>query len=128
MKRGQFTDREIQTTKKIEEEFERFKYRMLSRSRKKIFKSSRKISFYSCIYEYFMYAEDIEASHMAVCLQCPDVIAHLYRIYMKYEYLRYSRWQDIEELQDVFVREHEEWHERIKCDERKIPLKEAHDR
>ena len=43
MKRGPFTDLEIQVTEKIKEEFEKFKYRMLSKSRKKIFAGSGKI-------------------------------------------------------------------------------------
>ena len=63
----------------------------------------------SCIYEYFRYAQDIEPAHTGACLKCGEyVIETLYRLYLKYEYLRYSRWEDIEELLDVLVREQED--------------------
>ena len=90
------------------EEFKKFKYRMLSKSRKEIFAGSGKINFYSCIYEYFMYAEDIETAHLKACLKCPDVTGELYRIYLKYEYLNYHRMAEIEELLGVLEREQEE--------------------
>lgn len=119
MKRGPFTDLEIQVTEKIKEEFEKFKYRMLSKSRKKIFAGSGKINFYSCIYEYFMYAEDIETAHLKACLKCPDVTGKLYRIYLKYEYLNYHRMAEIEELLGVLEREQEEQKQggQVKSDE-----------
>ena len=119
MKRGPFTDLEIQVTEKIKEEFEKFKDRMLSKSRKKIFAGSGKINFYSCIYEYFMYAEDIETAHLKACLKCPDVTGELYRIYLKYEYLNYHRMAEIEELLGVLEREQEEQKQggQVKSDE-----------
>ena len=103
MKRGLFSEKEIQLVHNIEKEFELFEYRMLSRSRKKIFEACHEIRFYSCIYEYFLYAEDIADNHIKACLKCENVIAELYDLYLKWEYLRCSRWEDIEELLDVFV-------------------------
>ena len=103
MKRGLFSEKEIQLVHHIEKEFELFKYRMLSRSRKKIFEACHEIRFYSCIYEYFLYAEDIADSHIKACLKCEYAIAELYDLYLKYEYLRCSRWEDIEGLLDMFV-------------------------
>lgn len=103
MKRGIFSEKETQLIHKIEKEFEFFKYRMLAKSRKKIFEACCKIRFYSCIYEYFIYAEDIEDAHIEACLKCEYTIAELYDLYLKCEYLRYSRWEDIEKLLDVFI-------------------------
>lgn len=108
MKRGEFSAREIQLVRKVVAEFELFRYRMLSKSRKKIFESCNEIRFYSCIYEYFAYSADIGDAHINACLGCEGVIGTLYRLYMKYEYLRYSRWEDIEELLNVLVREQED--------------------
>lgn len=103
MKRGLFPEKEIQLVHHIEKEFELFKYQMLSKSRKKIFEASCEIQFYSCIYEYFLYAEDIADNYIKACLKCDNAIAELYDLYLKYEYLRCSRWDDIEELLEVFV-------------------------
>lgn len=108
MKRGLFSEKEIQLVHKIEKEFELFKYQTLSKSRKKIFAACEEIRFYSCIYEYFLYAEDIAQEHIKACLKCESAIAELYHLYLKYEYLRCSRWDDIEELLDVFVSRQED--------------------
>lgn len=108
MKRGVFSEKEIQLIHNVEKEFKLFKYQMLSKSRKKIFEACGEIRFYSCIYEYFLYAEDIAQEHIKTCLKCENAIAELYDLYLKYEYLRCSRWDDIEELLDVFVSRQED--------------------
>lgn len=108
MKRGVFPESTVRLVKSVEREFELFKYKTLSKSRNEIFECCGVIRFYSCIHEYFLYAEDIEEAHRNACLECGDVIASLYALYLKYEYLRCSRWEDIEEILDVLVREQED--------------------
>ena len=108
MKRGEFSDKEIKLMHKIEKEFELFKYRTLAKSRKKIFEGCCEIRFYSCVYEYFLYADDIEKDHIKACLECENAIAELYNLYLKCEYLRCGRWDDIEELLNVFVARRED--------------------
>lgn len=108
MKRGVFSENVISLGRAVKQEFELFRYKMLSKSREEIFEGCNIIRFYSCIYEYFLYKEEMEEAHIKACLKCGDVIDTLYHLYMKYEYLRYSRWEDIEELLDVLVREQEE--------------------
>lgn len=103
MKRGLFSEKEIRLIHSIEQEFELFQYRTLSKSRKKIFEACCEIRFYSCIYEYFLYAEEIADDHIEACLKCENAIAELYDLYLKCEYLRCDRWEDIEELLDMFV-------------------------
>lgn len=103
MKRGLFSEKEIRLIHSIEQEFELFQYRTLSRSRKKIFEACFEIRFYSCIYEYFLYVEEIADAHIEACFKCENAIAELYDLYLKYEYLRCDRWEDIEELLDVLV-------------------------
>lgn len=109
MRRGDFSEKEIQLIKMVEGEFELFKYHMLSKSRKKIFESYDAISFYSCIHRYFVYPENIEAVHINACLKCENIIADLYRIYTEYGYLRYGHWEDIVELLNVLMREQEDY-------------------
>lgn len=107
MKRGVFSENFSKLIKAAKDEFELFRYKTLSRSRKEIFEACSRIAFYSCIYEYFLYAEEISEKHIRACLNCGEIIASLYQIYLKYEYLQYSRWEDIEEILDVLVREQE---------------------
>ena len=109
MRRGIFPDSRIRLIQSVEREFELFKYKTLSKSRNEIFEDCGIIRFYSCVHEYFMYVDEIEEAHGKACLRCGEnVIDTLYRLYLKYEYLRYSRWEDIEELLNVLVREQED--------------------
>ena len=57
-----------------------------------------------------MYSEEIENSYLSACLKCENIIATLYSLYLEYEYLRYNRWEDIEEILNVLVREQENYH------------------
>ena len=104
MKRGEFSQKEHELMKRIENEFELFKYKMLSKTNLEIYENCSKICFYCCIYEYFIYAEDFKAEHIQACLKSDNVIADLYAIYTKYEYLRYDRWEDINELLNMLVK------------------------
>lgn len=108
MKRGEFSEYRIELTRKAGKEFELFKYKMLSKSRKKIFENCNKIRFYCCIYEYFMYVDGIGKEHIEACLKYEKPIAELFRVYQEYEYLQYGRWEEIEELLNVLVREQED--------------------
>lgn len=108
MRRGIFSGNMTAAVRAVEREYELFKYRTLSKSREEIFEDCDRIRFYSCIYEYFLYAEAIEEAHLKACLNCGDIMGTLYRLYMKYEYLRYSRWEDIEGILNVLVREQED--------------------
>lgn len=108
MRKGELTDKELQLITVAEREFGLFRYRMLSKSRKKIFRNSNEINFYRCVHEYLMCADDISREHIGACLRYEEPIAELYRVYQRYEYLRYGRWEEIEELLDVLVREQED--------------------
>lgn len=108
MRRGQSSEKKTRLVKKVETEFELFKYRTLSKSRKKIFESCNEIRFYSCVYEYFIYADGIQAAHIDACLKCEEPIAELHRLYLKYEYLQCGRWENIEELLSALTREQED--------------------
>ncbi len=77
---------------------------MLSKSNTEIYDKCDIIRFYHCIYEYFIYSSDIDKTHISSCLKCDDIIGSLYQIYNTYEYLKCERWEDIEEILDVFVR------------------------
>jgi hypothetical protein len=108
MKRGEFSDREICLIRSVEKEFELFKYKTLSASRKEIFQQCNVIRFFCGIYEYFEYAEDIRQEHINACLKCGDsVIAALYGIYQGREYLRYERREDIVELLNALAADQE---------------------
>lgn len=111
MRRGDMSDREIELMKRIETEHTIFKYRMLASAAAEIYENCNVIRFYECIYEFFQYAENIEKEYTDACLMHENVIEALYRLYMKYEYLRYSRWEDIEEILSALVEEQKKYAE-----------------
>lgn len=103
MKRGEFSDTERQLRKQIETEYLLFKYQTLSKSNIEIYDNCNIIRFYHCIYEYFLYSENLDKTHISVCLKCDNIIASLYHLYLKYEYLSYDKWEDIKEILNVFI-------------------------
>ena len=110
MKRGEFSEKEIKLIRSVEKEFELFKYKTLSASRKEIFDSCNEIRFYCCIWEYFEYSEDIGTEYINACLKYDDnVIATLYQLYLNNEHLRYERWDDIVEMLEVLVSEQKKY-------------------
>lgn len=111
MRRGDMSDREIELLKRIETEHTIFKYRMLASTAAEVYENCNIIRFYECIYEFFQYAEDIEKEYTNACLRYENVIETLYQLYMKYEYLRYSRWEDIEEMLSTLVEEQKKYAE-----------------
>lgn len=111
MRRGDMPDREIELMKRIETEHTIFKYRMLASTAAEVYENCNMIRFYECIYEFFQYAESIEKEYINACLRYENVIGTLYQLYMKYEYLRYSRWEDIEEMLSALVEEQKKYAE-----------------
>ena len=107
MKRGMYSDNERKLFKKVDNEHELFKYKMLSSTPKEIYDSCNIIKFYECIYEYFRYEEIIAEKHIKSCLKCGNVIASLYEVYIEYEYLRFSTFGEIAQLLDVFAGQQE---------------------
>ena len=110
VKRGEFPESEVRLVKSVEQEFELFKYKMLSGSRQNIFDSCNEIRFYCCVHEYWLYAENKSEEHIRACLNYEgSIIAAMYNIYLGREYLRCSRFQDIEEILDAMVCEQEKY-------------------
>lgn len=109
MRRGYMSDKEIELMRRIETEHTIFKYRMLASPVAEVYDNCNVIRFYECIYEFFQYAEDIKKEYTDACLRYEDVIETLYRLYMKREYLRYSRWTDIEEILSALVQEQKKY-------------------
>ena len=107
-KRGLYPENKTKLVKAVEQEYELFKYKMLSKTREEIFEECNAIRFFSCLHEYFLYKEDIKEAYIKACLKCEDIIATLYHLYIKYEYLIYSRWEDIDEILNALVREQED--------------------
>lgn len=111
MRRGDMPDREIELMKRIETEHTIFKYRMLASTAAEVYENCNVIRFYECIYEFFQYAGDIEKEHVNACLHYENIIEALYQIYIKYEYLRCSRFEDIEEMLSALVEEQKKYAE-----------------
>ncbi len=86
-----YSDNERKLFKKVDNEHELFKYKMLSSTPKEIYDNCNIIKFYECIYEYFRYEEIIAEKHIKSCLKCGNVIASLYEVYIEYEFFHICR-------------------------------------
>ena len=104
MKKDKLLQKRMELIKQIENEFLLFKCSMLSKSNAEIFDSCNIIHFYHCIYEYFMYVEELKDEYLYKCLENDSVIAVLYELHLKYEYLKCDSWENIEELLNVWIK------------------------
>ena len=106
MKCGNHSEKEKELLKKIHTEHELFHYKMLSMTPEEIYQGCKQICFFECAYEYFRYKEEISEEFVHAAWQGEAVLAELWGIYLKYEYLGMDTWEEIEEILAVYVREH----------------------
>ena len=85
-----------------------FYFKMLSKSKKKIYHSCNEIRFRECFHEYFMYG-DLKDRHVKACFMQEDILGALWKIYLKKEYLKVDTWEDIEEILDSLTEEQVHW-------------------
>lgn len=93
--------------KKLETEHELFYYQMLAATPKEIYDNCSMIRFYECIYEYFIYKENIKEEYMLIA-KGDNIIEKLYHIYLKYEHLSCDSWSDIDAILSMYI--HENYH------------------
>ncbi len=103
LRRGMFSDRQRCLVRKVEREHGEFRSGMLSLSPEEVYCHCGEIRFYECVFEFFCFCEDLEAEWLEACLVERDVIAALWGIYNKYEYLRADSWEDVKEMLRVFA-------------------------
>lgn len=115
MRRGDMPDREIELMKRIETKHTIFRYRMLASIAAEVYENCNMIRFHECICEFFQYAGDIEKEHIDACFRCENIMEAFYRIYMKYEYLRCSRFGDVDEILSALVDEQRKYAKAADC-------------
>ena len=92
-------DKESGIYEAIRIEYQIFRYRMLSKSPKKVYKHHKKIYFYECINEYITYHETLLPEFIeAAAGERKGILADLWRIYKKSEYLNAGTWEGVEEI------------------------------
>ena len=101
-KRKNCSEQEEALLCRIEQEHDLFYYRMISESPKVVYEKCGIIKFYECIFEYFLYCENIKPEIIETCLQEDNVLSSLYELYLKHESLRADTWSEIETLLDEF--------------------------
>lgn len=79
-------------------EYRAFKKLMLRKPKNSIWKDSGKIHFYSAVMEYFRYCPDVEKRHWKILDGLALPIRSMWNCYLKYEYLEYSTWREMEEI------------------------------
>lgn len=98
-------DASIRTTfiNNLKKEHSLFKYRMLSACSRHIYDSCNKIYFYECMYEYFIYNENVDDNVIAQLSKNEYVLESLYNYYLSNENSEVSRWNLIDEMIDMYI-------------------------
>lgn len=91
-----------QLTERVRDEYSLFYYSMMEKDKKEIFESCNKIKFYSCVYEYFEWKEDIDKKHVEALKNIIHPLEVLWQYYLDHEYIRASTWDDIDGLLSCF--------------------------
>lgn len=89
--------------KQIQNEYLIYKYKKLSECRKNIYESCSEILFYECLHEYFLYHQGTSKRFLELVQDIDDILANLYRLYLKYEELSIITWAGIEELLEMYI-------------------------
>lgn len=89
--------------KQIQSEYLMYKYKKLSECRKDIYESCSEILFYECLHEYFLYHQGISNRFLESVQDIDDILADLYRLYLKSEELSIATWAGIEELLEMYI-------------------------
>ena len=103
MKRKEHTEKEKELLEKITAEYELFRCKMLLQPTWEIYNSCRSICFYGCLYEYFQYCEKISRDFINGSEKEPWVLAQLWELYLKNEYLKADTWDEIESILRTYV-------------------------
>ena len=103
MKRGDRLESERKMLEKINTEHTLFQYKMFSGTAREVYKTCRKICFYECVFEYFQYSEEISTDFVSATEGSDGILAELWKIYLKHEYLRVDTWEEIGIILDVYV-------------------------
>jgi hypothetical protein len=84
-----------------------FKNKMLSMSIQKVYEECRRICFYECVQEYFLYCEHINREFVETAGSHDEILSGLWDIYLKNEHLGADTWDEIEEMLKVYAGKHE---------------------
>ena len=103
MKRKEHTEKEKELLEKITAEYELFRCKMLLQPTWEIYNSCRSICFYECLYEYFRYCEKISRDFINASEKEDLILAQLWELYLKNEYLKADTWDEIESILRAYV-------------------------
>lgn len=106
-RRQDCNDTLITMYKNLETEHKLFYYRMLAATPREIYDNCSMIRFYECIYEYFIYKENIKEEYMLIAKE-DNIIEKLYDVYLKYEHLCCDSWSDIDSILAIYI--HDNYH------------------
>lgn len=85
--------------KRVSDEFEAYKKEVLRCNNPEvIWDLCGRIAFFNCVAEYFECVETIPEKYLQVLDKHVHPIYAMWTVYLKYEQLRYARWEDIENI------------------------------
>lgn len=104
-RRQEYQEIKKQFIYKVEQEYNLFKYFMLSKLPYEIYDACSIIYFYECIHEYFQYNENINKQFILKTYKQDKIISVLKDIYNSYEYLYFNTWCDIDEIINCYMQD-----------------------
>ena len=85
--------------KKVADEFEAYKKDVLKYNNPEVvWNLCNRIAFFSCVAEYFEYAESIPEPYLKALDRYAHPIYTMWTEYLKSEQLQYAKWEDVEEI------------------------------
>lgn len=81
MRRREYAECEKQMIQKINTEYAIFKYRLLSGSIHEVYDACRRICFYECMQEYFLYCEHISEKFVAATCRSDKILEELWNLF-----------------------------------------------
>lgn len=91
--------------KNVQREYGKFREQILSLPPEQIADMCSKIYFYKCLYDYFMYNENISDSVIEKMKSNKNLIVECWNVYLKYENLSCNSWDNIDELVKILEME-----------------------
>ncbi len=87
----------------VRRDFCRFRASMYRKSQPEVWEASDRIHFYCCVFEYFQYNNQIPVKYYALLCSCRRPIYTLWETYLRYEYLSYLTWEDIDDIMEMLL-------------------------
>lgn len=101
---------QAQVIRRVSREYGAFRKQILKLRKQQIYCQCHRIMFYSVVYEFFLYCEDIRDEIWLFLSDRKDIIAQLMEVYFDNEELQCNTYENIHEILNVYYNEREAYY------------------